>query len=482
MAFLIMVNRFIIKHVLPHTDYRRTFIFIENPLVGVHWYHKIPLAFSTVWFYTSKMLFPKELISYYGYDAFNSFPAWTDFSVIAGILISGLLIYLAVLNIKKRSPLLLILFLFLGTLFPYTDIFQVGAGIVAERFMFIPSVFFILLFTYFLFYLLKLAPDKKINWDTGKYAYGFIIIVCVVSTIRVIARNPDWKSHQSLYAHDVIDAPRSAKLQSLLAGTYIEDAQKLRVSDPRERKKIDSLFIAGDNTYQKSLDIYPEYGTTWNNKGMIQFTLYGNMRNAIVDFKKALAIDTNYTEAWYNLGACEEAMASRINDTIAALQRDSVALVEHRLYGKETKESLNNKLNACRFRLQESRDEAANGYLHSIRLKPLNYQTYFNLTRVFFSEARYDKEIIFDSSAIKSHHESDMVYVTLGNAFIMQKDTLRAIDCYEKSFRYYDKNAIVCRLLKNYFHKKGDFTKSEYYSRKLDSAMQNNNSTVPFRR
>ena len=468
---ILLGNHFIIKNILPHTDYHRTFIFIENPLVGVHWYHKIPLALSTVWFYISKLLFPKDLISYYGYDAFNSFPAWTDFGVIAGALIAVALIYLVIVNIKKKSPLLLLLLLFGGTLFPYTDLFQVGAGIVAERFMFIPSVFFVLLITYAGFYLLKLPIDKKPAGERVLVLYILVPILCVASIIRVVIRNPDWKTHQTLYAHDVTEAPRSAKLQSLLAATYIEEAQKLKAQNPPPMDKIRALFQSGDSAYQKSLDIYPQYGTTWNNKGMIQYTLYGNLTNAITDFKRALDIDTAYSEAWFNLGACQEAVAQKINDTITALQSDSIAIVEHAYHGTGTKEAIYRKLNGCRYRLQLIRDGAENSYLRTINLKPLYYQAYFYLTRVYFAEARYDKEIVFDSNVIKKGYQNDMVYVTMGNAYMMMHKPEKAINAYEISFRYFDKNYVVCNILKKYYGEKGDTVKYRYYSHKLDTAM-----------
>jgi protein O-mannosyl-transferase len=55
-ASFLIGNSFMHKHVLPHSDYHRTFVYIENPLVGIHWYHKFPLAFSTIWFYISKLM------------------------------------------------------------------------------------------------------------------------------------------------------------------------------------------------------------------------------------------------------------------------------------------------------------------------------------------------------------------------------------------------------------------------------------------
>ena len=210
-SFLLMVipilmgDRFIHKRVLPFSDYHRSFTYVENPLVGVHWFQKFPLAFSTVWFYIGKMIFPKDLVAYYGYNAFDAFPKWTDFSVLAGILLSLLLLYLILKNIRKKTALLLLLLLFAGTLFPYTDLTEVGAGIVAERFMFIPSLFFIFLITYLLFYILKLPLDKKPFGQPATYLYAFTLGVSVLFAARIIARNPDWKTHQSLYLHDSKD-------------------------------------------------------------------------------------------------------------------------------------------------------------------------------------------------------------------------------------------------------------------------------------
>ena len=479
--FILLGNRFFVKRVLPHTDYHRTFIFIENPLVGVHWYHKIPLAFSTVWFYLGKLVFPKDLISYYGYDAFNAFPEWTDFSVLAGILIAGALIYILIKNLKNNKPLLFLLLLFGGTLFPYTDIFQVGAGIVAERFRFLPSVAFALLAAYLLFYLFKMPIDKMLMKQQTQFVYPLIIGICVISCVRVFVRNPDWKSHQSLYKHDVTEAPRSAKLQSLLAATYIEDAQKLKAVNPQNKVRLDSLYLAGLKGYAKSVDIYPMYGTSWNNMGMVQYTLYGNLRGAIDDFSKALQVDTAYSEAWFNMGACYEALAEKVHDTVNYLQRDSVNMVKKKGYWDQTAESINNNLSACEMRLNSYRDESEKCYLNTIKLKPAYYLDYIYLTRLYFSEAKYDKVIGVDKHAISMGYESDVVYVTMGNAYLMQQDTTEAVADYEKSIQLYDKNYIISNFLKTYYYKRGDMVKARYYAGKYDTAMMYKNRNNPNR-
>ncbi len=479
--FIMLGNRFMHRHVLPPSSYHRTFVYIENPLVGVHWYHKFALAFSTVWFYISKMVFPKDLVCYYGYNAFDAFPKWTDFGVIAGILLTGLLGYLVIKNIKTKNMLLFFLLLFFGTFFPYTDLFEVGAGIVAERFMFIPSIAFVVLVTYLVFYAFKIPLDKKPFGQQANYLYALTGIVCIVFTARVIARNPNWKTHQSIYLHDSQVAPKSAKLQSLLAATYIDQAQKMKVSNPERKASIDSLYLAGQKGYQNSVDIYPGYGTSLNNLGMIQYTLYGNLRKAITFFKKALVVDSEYSEALFNMGACYEAIANKIKDTVTNMRRDSVQISGKRYANSETRESLYEELQACERRMKEYDNASEQSYLRTIRAKPSYYVAYIYLSRLYFSEGNYQKVIDFDKKAIDNGNQSDVVYVTMGNAYLMYKDTADAVVNYEKSMQFYDRNYYICQFLGKYYRNQGDTVKAHYYKKKYEAAMEFKNSHTPVR-
>jgi tetratricopeptide (TPR) repeat protein len=463
------------KRILPHTSYQRSFTYIENPLVGVHWFHKIPLAFSTVWFYISKMIFPKDLACYYGYNAFNAFPKWTDFAVIAGILLSLVLFYLIIKNFRKKTAFLFILLLFAGTAFPYTDIFQVGAGIVAERFMFIPSVAFIFLITYLLFYILKLPVDKKPFGKSANYMYAFTLGVCVLFAARVISRNTDWKSHQSVYYHDSMVEPNSAKLQSLLGATYLSDAQNMHTNDPRQKAAIDTLYVKAQRAFQKSLAIYPEYGTSWNNLGMIEYTIYANAPKAIIDFSKALKIDSGYVEAWFNLGTCYEVLSNKVNDTLNALRKDSISIAEKKFFGNETKESLNLKMQGCKNRIDYYRMVSEKNYLQTIKLKPTYYVAYIYISRLYSSEAQYHKVVVLDSNAIKYGYLSDPIYVTLGNAYLQMKDSANAVLSYEESTRYYTRNYYVCGFLESYYAKHGEFEKARYYKQLYEEAMDYKN-------
>lgn len=464
---VLLLLKIINHHLLPHSSYHRLFTYIEDPLVGVHWYQKFPLAFSTVWFYISKMVFPKNLISYYGYNAFNAFAKWTDLSVMAGILLTILLIYLIIKNARNKALLFILLF-FAITAFPYTDITEIGPGIVAERFMFIPSVGFLFLVTYLLFYVLKIPVDKKPSGRAATYGYAFTITVLALFSGRVLARNGDWKSRESLYVHDTRVAPNSAKLQALLGGSYYVDAQQRQASNPQQRADIIALYNKAWEAYKRSVEIYPQYVTSWNNIGMIGYLLNGNAPAAISSFEKAIKIDSTYTEAWLNLGICYEGLARRAIDT---LRHDSAVIDRKDFYMNETPASIHEKMDSCKSRIEIYRTVSERSYLHAIESSPNNTMAYVYLANLYSSEEQYHKIVEMDSTAIKKGYRSSPLYITLGNAFIMLRDSDHAAQCYEKSLRFNTKNYYIANFLQQYYYKKGDMRKADYYKQVYDYAM-----------
>lgn len=405
-----------VKHILPHSDYHRTMIFIEDPTKGTHWYQRFALGFSSLWFYSKKLLFPYNLSSYYGYDAFNPFPGWMDSQVIAGICVAIILCYFIYKNIGSKNLVLFSLLLFTGTMVVFINIFQVGPGIVAERFTFLPSVGFCLLTVIVLFRLYKQPMQTKLRGDKKGYLYITVSAITLIYAIRVIMRNPDWKSHFSIYYHDAQVVPRSAKLQSLLGASYIEQVQKNKgLTNQQKRDKYDSA----ETCYLASVNIYHGYTTSWNNLGMLQYSYYKNLDSAINDFNIALKQDSNYTEALFNL-AC------------AYHQKNEDTLAEHYFY-------------------------------RTIESKPTYYLAYQYLSRMYSSQKNYDKIIELNNKALNNGNISDMIYLNLGNAYINKQDTAKAVQYLEKALTYYNKNVNVCKFLYEYYLRKNDNEKANLY-------------------
>src|SRR6202008_4313611 len=108
---------------------------------------------------------------------------------------------------------------------------------------------------------------------------------------RVIARNPEWMSHLSIYKHDAKVAPRSAKLQSLLGSAYIDEVKKNKNMPVDEAI---AMYRKAEQAFMVAVDIYPEYATSLNNIGMIEYMYFKKPDIAVNYFIRAVEADSNY--------------------------------------------------------------------------------------------------------------------------------------------------------------------------------------------
>ena len=426
-----VICKMIIKHILPHSDYHRTLLFFEDPLQGSHWYQRIQLGFSSLWFYLHKLVFPKDLICYYGFDEFHPSPKWTDITVLLGVIMAGMLIWYMYKKRNDRGIWLFFLLFFTGTLFAFLNIMRVGPGIVAERFVFIPSIGFVLIVTLLLFEVFKVPVTAELTkQNTGKL-FVFVGVVIALYSIRVIVRNPDWKNHLTIYEHDAKLAPRSAKLQSLLAAAYIDI---IKQDQTLSTEQVGNYYRLAEKAFAASVDVYPAYYTSLNNLGMIEYIYYKNMNSALDYFKKAIAADSNYTEAWFN--------------------------------------------SASSYRELKNYPMAERSFLQTIKVNPKYNMAYIYLSKLYESEGRYDDVIKLNEDAINKGNASDAVYVNLGKVYLIMGDTAKAITNFNSSLEYFNKNEQLCDWLANYYLSKKDTARADSYLRLKESAENFKNEAI----
>ena len=391
-------------------------------MLGSHWYQRFQLGFSSLWFYVSKLIFPKDLICYYGYDEFHPYPKWTDAGVIMGIIVAGVLLWFVYKNRKGKNLLLYSLLLFGGTVTVFINVFMVGPGIVAERFAFLPSVGFVLLQTIILFKLFKVSITSRLTKENAGNLFLAVAGICVIYSARTIFRNPDWKSRLSIYEHDAKLAPRSAKLQSLLAAEYITESKKPGLS----QDEINNDLASAERGFLASIDVYPEYATSLNNEGMIQYTYHKDMRTALDYFKKAIGCDSNYYEAWFNAGSAYKQLR---NFTMAE---------------------------QC--------------YLRTIDAGPKFESSYTILTNLYIDEGKYDEALKFNEDALAKGHVTGTVYVDIGDVYLLNGDTDKAIGNYDKALDIRNRNWRLCQWMAEYYKKKEDTAKVKHYLQLRDEA------------
>jgi tetratricopeptide (TPR) repeat protein len=421
---------FVVRHILPPYNYHRTFQYFENPLQGSHWYQRFQLGFASLWFYSHKLVFPKDLVCYYGYNEFPPFPAWTDANVLAGVILTIVILwflYKMALRIyeKKQAPDIwtLSLLLFTGNIAAFVNVIKVGPGIVAERFMFIPSVGFALLVALLLFKLFKAPLTEEITWAKFRNLFLVSISIFILYSFRTIERNPNWKTHLSVYEHDANEAPRSAKLQSLLASAYVEEIKK---NKQLTTEQVASYYEKAEKAFIASVDVYPKYSTSLNNIGMIEYLYYKNMNAAIQYFNKAIASDSNYTDAWFNAGSA--------------------------------------------YRELKNYDMAEKCFLHAIAIKPQYDMAFIQLSNLYSLQGRYGDVLKLNEGSIVKGYPSDAKYVNMGKVYLINGDTTKAIQYFDTSLAYFSKNQILCNWLASYYSRKGDTVKMQHYLHLIQTA------------
>lgn len=396
----------------------RSFLDWENPLfLDSTLVERIPTGLYSIYFYTKMFIIPHPLISYYGY---NQVPISTWADPIVWIVLIGLIAlgYYILKNIKTKGIEVFGTLYFLTTISMFTNIAVPVVGIVGERFAYIPSLGLCFVAAWGLFKVFKISfENKELKLPSASSSISIAMgALILLFGGRSFARIKDWKDTYTLYATDVVNAPESAHGNSLIAAASIQKMKenpKMSIEDKRFHVK------NAEKYYLEAIRIIPDYISSLNNLGMIYYTYYNQPEKAIVYLKKAISLDTNYVEAYFNLATCE----AKLKNYAAAEKY----------------------------------------YFKTVEIDPNFVATYFSLSAMYAEEKKYDEIIELNQKAIDKGIKSDVLHVNIGNVYFMRGDTLSAIPYFEECIKINSKNKFLNSFLANYFKEKGDLEKANKY-------------------
>lgn len=179
--------------------------FIDNPLAGADFWTARWTAIKVIGLDLKLLAWPAGL----SFDrSYGEIPlasagdpgAWVALTVVAGLLILAVVRY-------RRDRLLFWAAGFFGiTLLPTSNLLVLIGSIMAERFLYLPSIAFAVAVTALI--------DRVASPRVATAILAAAILLC---TVRTIARNPAWHDDQSIAAAGVETAPRSFRTHRLLA-------------------------------------------------------------------------------------------------------------------------------------------------------------------------------------------------------------------------------------------------------------------------
>ena len=181
--------------------------FVDNPLRGATFWTARWTAIRMVGMDLALLVWPLPLSCERGFAQIvpataGDAGAWLAFAVSAGILIA------VVVRYRKDKLLFWAAGLFAIALLPVSNLVLLIGATMAERFLYLPSIGFAIAVAVLLFRLQHRLPVKTIA-----------IVMIALLALRTFARNRDWQDNLTLAKADVASAPRSARLQEMLASS-----------------------------------------------------------------------------------------------------------------------------------------------------------------------------------------------------------------------------------------------------------------------
>lgn len=226
--------------------------FLDNPflqlrgerILDMNPFDKLGTILYSLLRYIYLHLIPYPLTHDYSPKTLNTYNLFSPVALFALSILLFLLV-MAIVWRKSRPVYSYSILFFMIALFPVSNlVFSTGAYM-GERFAFIPSFGICLAASHF-FYQYRQAGAKWIM-----YLFALIIISF---SIRSFARNLDWKDNLTLFTNDVKHSYNSAKLNSSLGFTLLE--QYRNTEDKQNNKHLLTQAIL---YLKKAVKIYPLY-------------------------------------------------------------------------------------------------------------------------------------------------------------------------------------------------------------------------------
>jgi Flp pilus assembly protein TadD len=194
----------------------------DNSLVGAKTFlEREATAFYMMGRYLLLLFFPHPLSYDYSY---NEIPiiSFANAKALASFLVCAALVFVAAQELRKKSFVSFgILFFFITISMTSNLIVLIGATM-ADRFLYVPSLGFCIILTYFWTRFLHVPDGKTVSPGFASPKFAPVYILLALYSYTTYTRNADWHDNLSLFMTDVRSSPGSARAH-YNAGTELLD-------------------------------------------------------------------------------------------------------------------------------------------------------------------------------------------------------------------------------------------------------------------
>ena len=315
--------------------------------------------------YIGLLLMPHPLSSDYSFSQIK-IQELTDPMVIAGIIVYlGMAIY-SIINFRKKSIVAFGILFYLITLAPVSNFFFLLGSTMAERFLYIPSLGFCIVLTYFLARITK-TVDLRSGFNNifqffalNRSLLLIVVGICVLYYVKTTSRTQDWKDNMTLLTKDVKTSPNSARVNQILGSAVMLSAMQTP-----EGPHQSASFAQAKAYLKKALEIYPDYYSPLSHLGVI-YVYETKYDSAYSSLKRGLALMPNDIDLNFNFG---------------------LVLFHQKKY-----------------------DEALKYLNHTIQLSPAHENAHFNLAAIYQNTRDHDKALFHYAKVLEINPNNAAAY------------------------------------------------------------------------
>lgn len=384
----------------------RVYNYSENPLLFDHSLSlKLSTGFNALGFYFKMLLFPSNMVCYYGYNTLPIHDFFSLYAITGMILFVVMLVYFFKL-IKTEHPIWYAIVFSGISISMYLNIARPVTGIVAERFLFFASIGFCIFLAHLFFtFLNRKQEPPTLKTTTPAFKVVGILLLLGYSAFTV-SRNTEWKNRITLYGHDVKKRPESVPLNLLYSMEILSNMNRPNYFLTEQNKL--SYIDKATASLNQVLKMDAKNVTALHNLGFIRQNVYKDYEGAIPYYEKALKSDSTKFESQFNLAYCYYTIG---------------------------------------------RGEEAERLVMKLYPGHSDNQSVLDLINYILIETKKSREgiLLFDELA-KKHPENTSIPIILGNFYLALSDTMNAKKAYSKALEMDPNNdqlfKIVAKLSK----------------------------------
>jgi tetratricopeptide (TPR) repeat protein len=318
--------------------------FAENPLTGAGFWTARMTAVKVIGKFLWLYVWPARLSADYSFRAVPLFGwqpwNWEDAKAAMALAACVGLVLLAFDSRRRNPPLFYFLGFFFIALAPTSNLLIPIGTIMAERFLYLPSIGLAGCLV-----VAAAAIARAANFKRAWVKWTALVCICLAFGSRTYARNFDWRDDESLWTSAIQAYPEGARPHNNLgnvllarsdlegAATEFEAALRIRPDYAEAHYNLGKTLARMPGRLQQAIAEYraalrdrPDYSPVLHytyahvSLGNALARLPGGMGEAIEQYEAALKLDPNAAEAHYDLGTALARTPGRIPDAIAQWQ------------------------------------------------------------------------------------------------------------------------------------------------------------------